>query len=265
MAATRRAAIVLRDVDVAENARGVQRAHCRDRVLLFDIGVEGVVEDADTALSDALGIGDRLLGGVDQVGFEAVERFEPGLDAGAAHQRQDLAVDLGAAIIFGIARLLAGEHAQRLEPGARHDLAAQRRGAFDRALEVVDGLLPRRRFGRDRAVRLVGDDRDGGALEPEVVERLGQLAVVADVADVEHRHFHAVEAGVLQRLEGRVMLLRDVTRPQQHVDSDFHSAGSTELARVIARERRSASQTAPKMKNRIQGTTAIAMNDFSAA
>src|SRR5690606_31566511 len=87
MAAPWRAAVILRDVDVGEIARSVQCAQRGNRVLFLDMRVEGVVEDADAA--HPLGIGDRLLAGVEQIGLEAVQRLQTRRYARLGHQWQD--------------------------------------------------------------------------------------------------------------------------------------------------------------------------------
>jgi hypothetical protein len=76
MAASRRAAIVLADVDVVDVALGPSGGERGDGILLLDIGVEGIVKDAEAGLAQPVEVGAGLLAGVEQVAFEAVERLE---------------------------------------------------------------------------------------------------------------------------------------------------------------------------------------------
>ena len=100
--------------------------------------MEGVVEDAEARSIHAPGIGDRLVAGVEQMRLEAVERLQPGGDSGGERERHDLAVDLGASLKLGLARLLAGEHAERLEPRPGEHLTAERGAAIDDPAQMID-------------------------------------------------------------------------------------------------------------------------------
>ncbi len=71
-------------------------------------------------------------------------------------------------------------------------------------------------------MRFVGDDRDDGALQSDVVEHPAQPAVVRGVRHIEHGHFDAVEAGLFQRSQHRQMLLGHMTGPEQQVHADLH-------------------------------------------
>ena len=99
-------------------------------------------------------------------------------------------------------------------------------------------------------MRLIRDQRDNGAFQPDVIEHAGQPAIVRLVRRIEHRHFDPVKAGRLERAQHGHMFLGHVPGPQQHVHADFHGVSLLRLAFE--------SQTAPKMKNSATGITAIA-------
>ena len=58
---------------------------------------------------------------------------------------------------------------------------------------MIDAALPRRCVRRNRAVRLIGDQRDGGAFQPDIIEDRAQLGKMADVRRIEDRDFDPVK------------------------------------------------------------------------
>src|SRR5207302_947041 len=70
MAPAGRAPVVFRDVDVGQGAAGMERSQGSERVLLLNVGVKRVVENAEAWLRHALGVGNRLLAGIEQVRLE---------------------------------------------------------------------------------------------------------------------------------------------------------------------------------------------------
>ena len=72
MAFSRCAAIIFRDMDMRKHARRMRGMECSQRILLFDIGVKGIVENTETSLAHAVGVGDALLDGVQQMRLEPV-------------------------------------------------------------------------------------------------------------------------------------------------------------------------------------------------
>ncbi len=126
---------------------------------------------------------------------------------------------------------------------------------IDHAVQVIDTALPRRTIRRNRAVRLIGDQRDCGAFQPDIVEDRAQLCKVADIRRIEHRHFNTVKAGGLDCPQDGDMFFLNMPRPEQHIHPDFH----------LVFLPLSKNQTAPKITNRITGMTEIVLNDTSAA
>ncbi len=57
-----------------------QHADGRDRVLLLDVGMEGVVEQPQARVGDRFRQAHGLLGAVEEVGLEAVERLDGEVD-----------------------------------------------------------------------------------------------------------------------------------------------------------------------------------------
>ena len=107
-------------------------------------------------------------------------------------------------------------------------------------------------------MRFVWDQCDNRALQPQIVEHAAQPAVMPFIRGIEHRHFNAVEAGCLDRLQQRHMLFADMPGPQQQVHANFH-------ARQTFRLPRSSSHTTPKMKHSTTGITATVWNEACAA
>ena len=116
VAGARRAAVVLAGVDlqqpVADEPDGVAER------LLVDVHVERVEQHADVVRADAVEQLEHLLGGVDEVGLEAVERLDREPDAalgGVVGDRLD-ALDRERALLLALGRL---EH-PRLADGRVH-------------------------------------------------------------------------------------------------------------------------------------------------
>ena len=68
----------------------------------------------------------------------------------------------------------------------------------------------------------IRDQCDCGAFQPDVVHDRAQFCVVSSVARVEYRYFYTVKARIFDRLQNRHIIFRDMTGPQEKVDSNFH-------------------------------------------
>ena len=106
----RRAAVVLRDVDVDHVA--LDGLDGGGQVLLLDVGMEGIEHALDRGVVDLVEIAGQLLHGVEEVAFEAVQRLEREADAVLAGIVAGGAVELDAALALLRGRSVAGEMAE---------------------------------------------------------------------------------------------------------------------------------------------------------
>ena len=125
------------------------------------------------------------------------------------------------ALLLGARRALAGKGAERRMQRARQPVGAERIGAVDRPFHVGDALAARRGVRRDQVHRRVAHGGDRRALQADAVEHLAEPPVVVRRA-LEDRDLDAVIAGRLDVLEQVLVLRRDVGRPQEHAEADFH-------------------------------------------
>ena len=192
-----------------------------DRVLLLDVGVEGVVEEAVVRLVDPLhdrrGVGD----GVEGVALEAVERLdgERDLRLGRILRRQLVNLDDVAPLVRR--RRLAAEDAERLVEGPAEDFAARRLEAVDRPFEMGEAAGAGLRIGTGAVVLGVGDDADRVGAEPVIPQFAADAGVVLRRA-AEKRQFDPVIAGRLDLAEHRKMLLGHLARPQHQIETQEH-------------------------------------------
>ena len=119
-----------------------------DRVFL-DVEVEGVVEIAVIGFIHLCGQGGRGGGGVQDVAFEPVQRFDRQGDARRGRILGGGLVHLGQTRQFVGLRRQAGKLAQGLVERAGAQFAAQGMGAIDQPFDVVERRL-RVRQGRAR-------------------------------------------------------------------------------------------------------------------
>ena len=200
----------------------VSRDHA-DRVLLLDVGVEGVVERAEVRVADPLHIGLGIGHRVEEVALEAVERLDRQHEAGLRRDLGRRAMHLGGARLLVLGRAAAGEHRERLVERPAQELAAEHLRALDRPFEMVERARPARRIGADRAVRLVGQHGDRGAGEAMVRERAREPPEMRDLA-LEQRDLDAVVAARLELGQERQMLLADMGRPEQEIEAGPHAS-----------------------------------------
>ena len=156
--------------------REVGRDHA-DRVLLLDVGVEGVVEETVVRLvhlADDLG---RIAGRVERVALEAVERLDRELDLLRSGVFGGLLVHLDDAGALFLGRRIAGEDAERLVERAAENFAAGCLEAVDRPFEVGEAGVADLAVGAGAVVLRIGNDGDRGGAQPAVLQRLADLPV----------------------------------------------------------------------------------------
>ena len=127
----------------------------------------------------------------------------------------------------------AGEGAERRMHRAGQAVGAERRRAVDRPFHVGDALLAGGGVGRDQVHAGIAHGGDGGALKPDPVQHLAKALVVVGRA-LEDRDLDAVVAGRLDVLEQVPVLARDVGRPQEHAETDFHDVSPLWLSMNLA-------------------------------
>ena len=206
VALARGAAVVLGEVDVVD--LGQEAADRAQRVLLLDVGVEGVVEGAVIGLADLAhdrgGVGQRVEG----VALEAVERLDRELDAQTAGRRSAAARWTSTRPrALGRGGRLAGELAERLVERAGQDLATGG-GKAVAAPSAAGSTAPWRDggLGADGAAGGVGQDRDAGAAQALLADDPADAREMLRLA-LEDRQLDAVVAGTLERCEQREVLL----------------------------------------------------------
>ncbi len=217
--------------------------------------MEGVVENAETLFSDPRRIVDALRACVEEIGFEAVQRFERANDAGCAGMWHDLGMDFGAARKLILGRKDTRENAQRLEVRTRKDCGPKRLRAVDNPPQMLGCGAAMRRVGRDRAMIRIGNDRNRCPLETHVAETGRQRAIMIHVRAIEDGDFDPVETDPFHLFEVRKQLFSEVPRPEQQIDANLHEFVPF----------RSTNQTMPKITNRMAGTTEMIWKLASAA
>ena len=199
MPAPRRAAVVLRDVDVA--IARIVAPIAPDRVALLDVGVEGVVEVAEVRPAHAAHMRRRLRGGVQDVALEAVQRLErerqprrPVRHPRCASTSRASSSSVGPRA-GEVAERLVERPAEHLGPErGRRSPSSHRRCATPRA--------PLGGIGRDRVARRAGITPTAVAASPASAIWPREPAEMRRRA-LEDRHLDAVIAGRLDVGEQR--------------------------------------------------------------
>ena len=132
----------------------------------------------------------------------------------------DRAHAFDAPLPFVLRRALAAEEADGGMVRTADRCRAEFVAAVERSLGGFDAGGANLGIGRDRVIG-VGANRDGGALEAEVVEPLGPRLEAGRVA-AEDRDFDAVVADLLELLEDGQHAVVEFAGPQQQVHSEFH-------------------------------------------
>ena len=123
---------------------------------------------------------------------------------------------------FGLGGEGSGELTEHLIVGAAESLDARIVGAFEDALEVINGSLAVGCVGADGVVGFIGQDGDGGGFEPAVFEELSNAFEMIGVAHIEDGNLHAVITCGFEFFDGGIGVLGDVTGPEQQVESNFN-------------------------------------------
>src|SRR6185437_13754977 len=192
-----------------------------DWILLLDVSVKRIVEKTVIArvhlAHDVGGLRDRI----EHIALEAVQRLDRELDVAPRRVGGSILVHTRDVRALRLGRRLAGEDSEGLVEWTAERLAARRRQAIDRPLEMLECRGANRRIGA-RAIALgVWDDRDCGRTQAVVSDRPPNFTEMLG-RPIENRQLDAVEAGALDVGEEREVLLGHVRRPQEHVESQKH-------------------------------------------
>src|ERR1700722_5863049 len=215
VALARRAAIVLREVDVID-VRYVRR-YDPNRVLLLDVGMERVVEEAVIRRDDLPHDVGRIRHCVQHIAFEAVERLDRELKVVAACVGGRVLVYTDDVRSFGFRRGLARKDAERLVERPAKRLPARGRCTIHRPVEMPERSGSHRRISAHAIVLRVRDDRDGRRPEAVVADRLSHLSEMLG-RPLEDWKLNTVVPRPLDGSEEGKVLFGDVRRPQEHVE-----------------------------------------------
>src|SRR5580693_8642712 len=98
MAGSRNAAIILAGVNVLEVRPDL--SECSSDLLLLDVGMEGVEQNADPRVVNGLAQTDGVFRGIQEVSLEAVQGFDGDLDAVTFEYGSELLITLHRPIPF---------------------------------------------------------------------------------------------------------------------------------------------------------------------
>lgn len=138
--------------------------------LFLDMGVEGVVHDAEGGVPHALHIGPGLRHGVEEVCLEAVEGLEAQITALRCRLFCHAAMGFGPVAELVLRGAGAGEVPARSVEGAADRLCAERVGAFEDPVEMGQTPRAHRDVTAQRIGVRIGDDRRHGPPELQPVQ-----------------------------------------------------------------------------------------------
>ena len=122
MACSRNAAIVLAGVNVLEVRRDSSK--CIAKLLLLDVGMEGIEQNADTRIVNGIAQRHGVFRGIQEIRLEAIQRFDGDLDAVTLEHGSELLITLDRPLPF-----VSGSAAPRQVSHGRIQRAADQSGS----------------------------------------------------------------------------------------------------------------------------------------
>src|SRR6185312_460626 len=223
MAAAGNAAVVFARVDMAEMPR--HGANAGGDILLFDVGVEGVEQNADIGVIDFVAKARGIHGRIEEISFEAIQLLDRQRDAIGGERIADRLQTFDRPLPFIAGAASSGEIADRTVHGAGENFRARIGRRPDQVFQMLEGGGPFGGVIAHGAHALQERGGDGGfeAVGLQVAANGGGI----EAFEAEQRKFNPIETCLFDPREKVADRLIVLPRPDHRIHAEFHQRDYT--------------------------------------